>query len=163
MKKSILRSGFTIIELLVVIAIIGLLTGIVMTSLSPAKGKGRDAKRVSDLGQIQLALELYFDRCKQYPQSWAAMSLEDNNGCPTNGAAINFGSFISQIPQPPTTNEAYYYVVNDSHDNYILRTELENENNPALLGKVLLDEFDTGSETKGVGCSAAKVYCLGPK
>src|SRR3990167_4452603 len=53
--------GFTLIELLVVIAIIGILSSIVLASLNSARQKGRDARRVSDIKQLQLALELYYD------------------------------------------------------------------------------------------------------
>lgn len=53
--------GFTLIELLVVIAIIGVLASIVLASLNTARRKSRDARRLADIKQTQLALELYFD------------------------------------------------------------------------------------------------------
>ena len=62
-------SGFTLIELLVVIAIIGILSSVVLASLSTARQKSRDAKRISDVGQVQLALELYFDKVQSYPST----------------------------------------------------------------------------------------------
>jgi prepilin-type N-terminal cleavage/methylation domain-containing protein len=53
------QKGFTLIELLVVIAIIGVLSSVVLASLNTARAKARDAVRVSDLRNIQKALELY--------------------------------------------------------------------------------------------------------
>jgi prepilin-type N-terminal cleavage/methylation domain-containing protein len=74
MKKSHTpQKGFTLVELLVVIAIIAILTGIVATNFTSARSRARDAKRISDLGHIQLAIELYFDRCKQYPEPVTAL------------------------------------------------------------------------------------------
>jgi prepilin-type N-terminal cleavage/methylation domain-containing protein len=61
------NKGFTLIELLVVIAIIGLLSSIMFASLSSARAKARDAKRISELGQISKALNLYFDKYGTYP------------------------------------------------------------------------------------------------
>lgn len=53
--------AFTLIELLVVIAIIGLLSSVVLASLSTARSKSRDARRVADMKQIVAAVELYKD------------------------------------------------------------------------------------------------------
>lgn len=53
------KRGFTLIELLVVIAIIGLLSSVVMASLNTAREKARDTRRLADVRQLQLALDLY--------------------------------------------------------------------------------------------------------
>ncbi len=59
--------GFTLVELLVVIAIIGLLASVVLTSLSSARRKSRDAKRVADMKQLATAMELYYNDFSGYP------------------------------------------------------------------------------------------------
>ncbi|MEK7067822.1 MAG: type II secretion system protein [Patescibacteria group bacterium] len=52
------QKGFTLIELLVVIAIIGLLSTMAVVSLNSARGKARDAKRVSDVKQLSNVIEM---------------------------------------------------------------------------------------------------------
>ena len=132
-KKS---KGFTLIELLVVIAIIGILTAIVTTNFTSARAKSRDAKRISDLAQIQLALELFFDRCNGYPITIATTAFLST--CPPG---INLGTFISQIPNPPlSTDPAYtsnYWVDKGTGipTDYLLKVKLELNNN------ALLDSF----------------------
>jgi prepilin-type N-terminal cleavage/methylation domain-containing protein len=61
--------AFTLIELLVVIAIIGILASIVMVALNDSRTKTRDAERLSDMKQIQIALELYYDTYGSYPNN----------------------------------------------------------------------------------------------
>lgn len=78
------NKGFTLIELLVVIAIIGLLASVVLVSLNTARGKARDVKRISDLHQIILALEMYYDDNGYYPQS--------NCGWDCNGYRYSYNS-----------------------------------------------------------------------
>ncbi|MEK7995391.1 MAG: type II secretion system protein, partial [Planctomycetota bacterium] len=67
-----IKRGFTLIELLVVIAIIGMLSSVILASLNTARQKARDARRLSDMKQIQTALELYYDTNRAYPNpGWA--------------------------------------------------------------------------------------------
>ena len=92
-KRANGEEGFTLIELLVVIAIIGILSSVVLASLSTARQKSRDAKRVSDIGQIQLALELYFDASQTYPSTTptgsAALSTVPVNRFSPDSVAVN--------------------------------------------------------------------------
>ncbi len=87
------RRGFTLIELLVVIAIIGILASIIMASMNTARQKGRDAKRVSDIKQLQLALELYYDANGNYPANIY--------GSPS---VLVSGGYISAVPYDPNAS-----------------------------------------------------------
>lgn len=69
------HAGFTLVELLVVIAIIGILSTIAVVALSGARGKARDAKRVENVRQLVLALELYNNDANGYPVELTAVTL----------------------------------------------------------------------------------------
>ena len=84
--RPTLVSGFTLIELLVVIAIIGMLASIIMASLNSARVKARDARRVSDIRQIRVALELYYADFGQYPISGGATSPNNSWSNSTDGS-----------------------------------------------------------------------------
>ena len=88
--------GFTLIELLVVIAIIGMLASVVIASLNGARTKSRDARRLADIRQLQLALELAYDSNNQYPATLSTSTL------------ITPG-YIAAIPRDPSTGAAYSY------------------------------------------------------
>jgi prepilin-type N-terminal cleavage/methylation domain-containing protein len=114
-------NGFTLIELLVVIAIIGILSSVVLASLNSARTKARDARRIADLKQMQLALELYFDSNNNYPgeAGWCDSSkgvTASNcsgfigNSWPSGGIiAVEQQGFMSKLPLDPINNEGYYY------------------------------------------------------
>ena len=91
------KRGFTLIELLVVIAIIGILSSVVLASLNSARKKGRDARRIADIKQLQLALELYYDANGSYP---AVIST----------ATVVTPGYISVVPTDPSNNVEYAYM-----------------------------------------------------
>jgi prepilin-type N-terminal cleavage/methylation domain-containing protein len=94
--------GFTLIELLVVIGIIGLLASIVLSSLDSARKKGRDSRRISDIKQIQLALELYYDANGAFPPNTGSANTFDST-------LLTGAGYISVMPTDPTTYAAYKY------------------------------------------------------
>lgn len=169
MKKLLFKKytkGFTLIELLVVIAIIGILTAIITANLTGAKSKARDAKRISDLAQIQLTLEQVFDRCGKYPQMDGDATngtINESSVCTVDGVSYSVNTFISQIPTFYGTKYNYFVNNNGNPTDYILKTKLENNN------VVLIDDIDN-TDSYGVsvagGCGENTVdffYCVVPK
>lgn len=141
-KKEVRNSGskgFTLIELLVVIAIIGILSAVVLASLNSAREKSRDAKRVADLKQIQLALELYYD--------------DNSSVYPGTLAPLKDGGYLPAIAQDPSGGE-YTYAALDTNsslascESYHLWATLENASNPAL-------DNDADVTAAGTACTAS--------
>ncbi len=139
--------GFTLIELLVVIAIIGILSSVVLASLNTARVKSRDARRISDVKQLQLALALYYDANSGYPATLASLA-------PT---------YIATVPTDPTpANGAYKYACSPSGSatgsSYHLGAILEDTANAALSGDgdfAAAGSTCTGSASDFAGASAA--------
>jgi type II secretion system protein G len=114
------QKGFTLIELLVVVAIIGMLASIVLASLNTARQKGRDARRVSDLREIQTALELYYSDHTAYPvstsQATAATAL----------SSLVSGNYMSVVSDDPLGGSYHYVYITDTNGTkYCLGSVLE--------------------------------------
>jgi type II secretion system protein G len=119
-----MKRAFTLIELLVVIAIIGLLSSIVLASLTSARSKANDSKRVTDLREVQKALEGYAnDNGGSYPNtggSWRSECSAAGSYAPQNVASGLVPAYISQFPTDPqmnaTAGTCCYYYVSDKID-----------------------------------------------
>jgi general secretion pathway protein G len=104
------KKGFTLIELLVVIAIIGLLSTLAVISLNNARQKSRDAKRISDIKQVQTALELYYTDQNGYPTQFGGLN-DTNFKCLgsaglTTAALCGATVYMSQMPGNPSPYDA---------------------------------------------------------
>ena len=88
------KKGFTLIELLVVISIIGLLSSIVLASISNARAKARDAFRIQSIKQVQNALELYYNDYGYYPGPYASGVYYYNRSYDTVGSQPNCGFYL---------------------------------------------------------------------
>jgi type II secretion system protein G len=151
------RKGFTLIELLVVIAIIGILATIVLVSLNTARQKARDVRRIGDLRQVALALEMYYDDNASYPTytpcsnaSWLSM-----------GGDIS-PTYMTAVPDDPVNSgsNVYMYSSDATGTEYALRAYLENVNNSALDTDV---DGDALGCTIGAGASCDDpAYCIQP-
>ncbi|HOX21395.1 MAG TPA: type II secretion system protein [Candidatus Paceibacterota bacterium] len=157
MKK---QKGFTLIEMLIVVAIIGILSSLILVGLSQFRSRGRDARRVSDLKQVQNALEIYYTRNSSYPtapagsasQKWTALTAS------ITGAGIG----LNQVPQDPLATDdngiSYYYQDCNLGQNYVVAATLEDTGNQAL--KDSAQGTSSGSCDFGIDCGADGVYCV---
>jgi type II secretion system protein G len=103
------KHGFTLIELLVVIAIIGILSAVIIASLNTARAKARDARKMEDMHQIELALNLYYAVNGQYPGMFGGAG---SAFCSTLDAAPAgwLSPYISAVPKDPLDAGAMPYM-----------------------------------------------------
>ncbi len=117
------QRGFTLIELLVVIAIIGLLSSVVLASLNGARKKGRDARRLADLKQMQVALELYYGENNAYPVLTTVNTTMA--GFITALTPLVTAGAMPTVPTDPNSSGIYYYKTTAAGTFYCLGANLE--------------------------------------
>jgi prepilin-type N-terminal cleavage/methylation domain-containing protein len=85
-----LQKGFTLIELLVVIAIIGILSSIVLASLSSARSKGSDAAIQNTLSNMRAQAEIYYSNNNNYGGNASVSTIT----CPTTAVASSTSGLL---------------------------------------------------------------------
>jgi len=125
LRRRSSRSGFTLIELLVVIAIIGVLASVVLASLNTARIKARNARRIADMNQVRLALELFYDTNGKYPVSTGWHGTTPNcysSGADPNpsipGLAPTYIPVLPKDPNPILPSFCYLYISDATGQNY---------------------------------------------
>ncbi len=88
-----MKKNFTLIELSVVIAVIAILLGIIIPNATNFMKKSRDAKRLSDMNTIALALESFYDDKGRYPN-------EVDDGVSNNGEKFDGSSETEKALKP---------------------------------------------------------------
>ncbi|MBI3075050.1 MAG: type II secretion system protein [Parcubacteria group bacterium] len=97
------NGGFTLIELLVVVAIIGILSVAAFATLGGTRGKARDARRISEVKQMQLILTVEnttLAGARAIRTSSGAACSGDTTLCESPGDVSSFSDFVD--PSAPS-------------------------------------------------------------
>ncbi len=161
-----IRKGFTLIELLVVIAIIGVLSTLAVVSFQGARGKARDAQRLSAVKALQQGLEFYYnDNDSSYPLAHTTAIKLSNDTAKTNCLDSNGfkdGStttpcvdpiYLKTINDDPSPGVLWYYLSNGSDTipatKYAIAVKMEGNTNPYKVGwNCMLNDGSLGVVTE---------------
>ncbi len=118
------KHGFTLIEMLIVIAIIGVLAAVILTSANSARQKSRIAQALTDLAQINLALQGYQAENGRYPTSggnWDGLYSSYGESS-ANWIAGLTPLYMVTLPRSPnnTTDGTKNYIYHSDGRNYKL-------------------------------------------
>ena len=152
-------TGFSLIEILIVIILLGILASLVSGNFLSSLKKGRDARRKTDLQEIQKALEMYYENNKAYPT-------------PTGTYGLPFGGrlqdsnrvYMQRLPSDPSSNCSYSYVVDTNNYNYYyLLSTIENphDNSYGVSQNGYLDPNSGSTLQCGTNCTC-KFYVSSP-
>jgi prepilin-type N-terminal cleavage/methylation domain-containing protein len=147
MRIYLSSRAFTLVELLVVIVIVGLLSTIVLVSLSPINKQGRDAKRMQDFRQISTAMEAYDIMGDGYLETTAGSNTLDS-----------IPGYVNNVPRDPVDSGLHQYSWTEGNaDYYCLYTKLEEvengwfcSSNYGLRAKVASSYLPTNEDCCGV-------------
>lgn len=104
--------------------------------MNAARIKSRDARRIADVAQLRLALELYFDVHGKYPLALVELPPD----------------FMPVLPLDPVDGSSYIYSAHGSQQDYHLGANLEES-----TSAVLKNDADCNS-VAGIDCGRAGGY-----
>ena len=165
------NKGFTLIEILIVVAIIAILASVVLVGLGPTQQAGRDARRASDLHEVQNGLELYYNKCGYYPGTGNGGSCgqsEAETYADMGTALTSLGIGVNSVPNDPinTVPHVYYYGEAGGSDSsgataYIVAGEMENASGSVFAGYSAPANFtDMSWATTPPNSCNAPDYCV---
>lgn len=138
-RKQFLQFGFTLMELIISMAILAIVTGSILGTYTNSQKKARDARRKSDLKQLQNALEAFAnDHRGLYPSAdsgkVSACPAPADRGLSGTSCVWGTGSFLmtsgatymQQMVTDPRTTVNYYYQVSTDNTKYQIYACLEN-------------------------------------
>ena len=133
-------SGFTLVELLIVIGVIGIMAVGLMYLIDPFGQiqKANDAKRKSDLEQLQRTLEIYYNDNGKYPPSSGSTVIAPCTGTyrinPSTGCqewGTSWTVYNTTLPKDPTSSTRnYVYFASSDGQSYWIYASLERRSDP---------------------------------
>ncbi len=160
--------GFTLIELLAVIAIIALLAGAILLALGPVRGKARDARRKTDLNQLQTALEAFNDDNGFYPKASGSLTSDRSNPNWISGLAPKYLKVVPSDPKEVGTGTVmssadtyrYTYQSDATGGKYMIVARLENPDDKERCGLAKYITV-TGGSLCGPSGHQTQLYLVG--
>jgi len=136
------RRAFTLVELLVVISIIAVLAAILFPTLSIAKAKAQQAKCISNLRQIAIALELYAQDHEIYPDAQWTMRIvfpKEALKCPMNDALeVGYGmnAYLCSMKNGLVSRPSDIIAVADSLTQTTVSADMKRHGNYACFARL---------------------------
>ena len=127
------QSGFTLLELIIVIGILSIFSIGAIAILNPVAQfqKANDARRKSDLSQIQKSLEGYYQDNGKYPSDY---STSDYRIKGLDGNVVNWGTswqpYMDLLPKDPSSSKKYVYYVASDGQAYFIYASLDMMSDP---------------------------------
>ncbi len=140
------KKGFTLIELLIVIAIIGIISTVVLTSLSESQARGYNAKIMQQLNGFRTGAQVYFTNHTGYgPETNSCSEGMFNTVDPQDGSP---GSYIAAGALPDFSD--VYCGANDRQ--YAVKATLYSGTEYWCVDYTGASRKITGTPTSGVVC-----------
>lgn len=158
-KTKTRESLLTLLTIISFIAVLVSALSFILIGASGVREKFWDARRISDLKQIQNGLELYYSACEEYPPVSTWQDLSEALQSPKKfGCGVEYIG-INQIPIEPNKDHVgacgYQYHNSPDKKSYVLRALLDNPN------PTLNDDLD--GEIYGLWCGEQNKeieYCI---
>ncbi len=120
------QKGLTLIEILIVVALLMLILLALFRVFNVDINRTKDAQRKSDLRDIKLAFEDYYNDHQEYPEEAALADCSGNSLMP----------YLSKVPCDPVTGEPYLYIPfpgnGDNSQGYRVLSRLDDTSDPIV-------------------------------
>ena len=118
-------TGFTIIELLVVIAIIGLLSSVILASLTLSRLKAADANIKANLHTVQVQMEYLYGNTNSYGTVSVGCSIGGPSATPAKTGAFFDQTIRGAILSAVAQGGSGYFVIGSSQASYAIAVPLK--------------------------------------
>lgn len=156
--RDMRKNSFTLVELMVVIAIVGVLSTMVMPSVSSMIAKARDTQKKSDFSGISTALYAFLNDNICMPNNYnpCCGACQGQTYYDQSMQELVSGRYLKEIPTASQGGYCYYNYGANNNIGAILVTSLETYTGPGLKGSCR----PWGAGQNWCDQSSSSAYCM---